>query len=123
MGRRTLLAALVLAAPLADAGGAHGLAFWSLAAALPVACACGLASFACFLDDRFDAVASLQALLWIPSLLLLLVAAASRGPELGTATVPRLGATALVACLAVLALKAVVFACGQLLAPRAVEAA
>jgi hypothetical protein len=120
VGRRSLLAALVLAAPLADAGGAHGLAFWALAAALPVACACGLASFGCFLDDRVDAVASLQALLWIPALLLLLVAAAARGPELGADTVPRLGTTALVACLAVLALKAVVFGCGQLLAPRAV---
>ena len=123
MGRRALLASLVAVAPLADAAGAHGLAFWALAAAIPVACACGLASFGCFLDDRLDAVASLQALLWIPALLLLLAAAAARGPALATASVPRLGVTALVACVAVLALKAIVFACGQLLAPRAVEAA
>jgi hypothetical protein len=123
VGRRALLASLVAVAPLADAAGAHGLAFWALAAAIPVACACGLASFGSFLDDRLDAVASLQALLWIPALLLLLTAAAARGPALATASVPRLGVTALVACVAVLALKAVVFACGQLLAPRAVEAA
>jgi hypothetical protein len=122
VGRRALLASLVAVAPLADAAGAHGLAFWALAAAIPVACACGLASFGSFLDDRLDAVASLQALLWIPALLLLLTAAAARGPALATASVPRLGVTALVACLAVLGLKALVFLCGQLLAPRAVTA-
>jgi hypothetical protein len=122
VGRRALLASLVVVAPLADAAGAHGLAFWALAAAIPVACACGLASFGCFLDDRLDAVASLQALLWIPALLLLLTAAAARGPALATASVPRLGVTALVACLAVLGLKALVFLCGQLLAPRPVTA-
>jgi hypothetical protein len=122
VGRRALLASLVVVAPLADAAGAHGLAFWALAAAIPVACACGLASFGSFLDDRLDAVASLQALLWIPALLLLLTAAAARGPALATPSVPRLGVTALVACLAVLGLKALVFLCGQLLAPRPVTA-
>jgi hypothetical protein len=109
-----LLIALVAAAPLADAAGAHGLAFWALVGALPVGAACGLASFGSFLDDRDDVVTSLQALLWAPSLLLLLAAAAARGPALATAGVPRLGVTALVGCLAVLALKSAVFACERI---------
>jgi len=122
VGGRAVLASLVSIAPLADLAGAHGLAFWALVAALPAACVCALGSFGAFLDGRGDAVASLQALLWIPALVLLLTAAAARGPMLATGAVPRLGVTALVACLAVLALKAVVFACGELLAPRPVTA-
>jgi hypothetical protein len=111
VGRRTLLFALVAAAPLADAAGAHGLAFWALVAAIPAAAGCALASFAAFLDDSDDVVGSLQALLWAPALVLLLTAAAARGPALATAGVPRLGVSALVGCLAVLALKGAVFAC------------
>jgi hypothetical protein len=117
VGPRALLLALVVAAPLADAAGAHGLAFWALAAALPAGAACGLASFGAFLDDGADVVVSLQALLWAPALLLLLTAAAARGPALATGGVPRLGVTALVGCLAVLALKAIVFAGSRLLRP------
>ncbi len=109
MGRRALLIGLVAAAPAADAAGAHGLAFWALLAALPVAAACGLASFGSFLDGGADPVTSLQALLWAPTLVLLLTAAAARGPALASTGVPRLGVTALIGCLAVLALKGVVF--------------
>jgi hypothetical protein len=117
VGRRVLLLALVAAAPLADAAGAHGLAFWALVAALPLGAACALASFGAFLDDRDDLLTSLQALLWAPALVLLLAAAAARGPAIATAGVPRLGVTALIGCLAVLALKAVV-----LVAARSVPA-
>jgi hypothetical protein len=117
VGRRTLLLALVAAAPLADAVGAHGLAFWALVAALPVGAACGLASFGAFLDDGDDVVVSLQALLWAPALLLLLAAAAARGPALATGGVPRLGVSALAGCLAVLALKTIVFAASRRLRP------
>lgn len=123
MGRRALFLGLVAAASAADAAGAHGLAYWALLAALPVAAACGLASFGSFLDDGDDVVTSLQALLWIPALALLLAAAAARGPALASAGAPRLGVTALLGCLAVLALKAVVFAGAELLRGRALAPA
>jgi hypothetical protein len=110
VGRRSLLVALVAAAPLSDAAGAHALCFWSLVAAVPFAAACALASFGAFLEAREDAVRSLQALLWAPALALLLAAAAARGPAIATDGVPRLGVTALAGCLFVLALKAAV--CG-----------
>ena len=110
MGRRALLLSLLAAAPLADAAGAHVLAFWALVAAVPAAAACGLASFGAFLDDRDDALAGLQALLWAPALVLLLAAAAARGPLAAGGEVPRLGVTALAGCALVLGAKAVVFA-------------
>ncbi len=114
MGRRLLLAALLGSALLADAAAAPSLAFWSLVGAVPLAAACGLASFGAVLDARDDAVASLQALLWAPALVLLLVAAASRGPGVALGEVPRIGQTALVGCLTVLALKLAVFAVARL---------
>jgi hypothetical protein len=114
VGRRALLLALVAAAPVADGAGLHGLAFWALIAAIPAAAAAALDSFGGFLDDRADVLRSLQALLWAPTLVLLLTAAAARGPALATAGVPRLGVSALAGCLAVLALKAGVFAFGAL---------
>jgi hypothetical protein len=106
MGRRALLLALVAAAPVADAAGMHGIAFWALVGAIPVAAAAALDSFGNVVDDRDDVVRSLQALLWAPALVLLLTAAAARGPAIATAGVPRLGVSALVGCIAVLALKA-----------------
>ena len=109
MGRRLLLAALVLAAPIADAAGAHSFAFWSLVAGVGVASICALASFGSHLDLESDPVASLQALLWAPANLLLLVAAVARGPMVEAGQVPRLGQTALWAALFVLALKACVW--------------
>ena len=109
MGRRALFTALFAAAPLADAAGLHGAAFWALVLALPVGAACALGSFGAFLDGG-DAVVSLQALLWLPSLVLLLAAAATRGPAIATGAVPRLGVTAVVGCLALLVLKALLYA-------------
>lgn len=114
MGRRSLLAALLAAALVADAAAAHPLAFWALVAAVPVAAACALASFGAFLDAADDAVVSLQALLWAPALVLLLTAAAARGPAAAAGEVPRLGQTALAGCLSVLVLKLAVFAAGQI---------
>jgi hypothetical protein len=110
MGRRALLLGLVAIAPLSDAAGAHSAAFWALVAAVPFAAACALDSFGVFLEARTDGVRAVQALLWAPTLVLLLAAAAARGPALATDGVPRLGVTALAGCLAVLALKAAV--CG-----------
>jgi hypothetical protein len=110
VGRRALFTGLLAAVPLADAAGLHGAAFWALVLALPVGVACALGSFGTFLDGAGDAVVSLQALLWIPSLVLLLAAAATRGPAIATGSVPRLGVTALIGCLAVVVLKALLYA-------------
>lgn len=105
MGRRTLLAALLLSAPLLDAAGTHRFAFWALVAAVPVASACALEAFGGHLDGG-GGIRSLQALLWVPATVLLLASAVARGPAVATDQVPRLGVTALVGCLVVLALKA-----------------
>jgi hypothetical protein len=108
MGRRALFAALLATAPIADAAGLHGTAFWALVLALPVGVACALDSFGAFLAGG-EPVVSLQALLWIPALVLLLASAAARGPMIATAGVPQFGVTALIGCLAVVGLKALLF--------------
>lgn len=126
MGRRLLLAALVLAAPLADAAGSHSLAFWSLVAAVGVASVCALASFGAHLDLADDPVASLQALLWAPANVLLLLAAVARGPAVAAGEVPRLGVTALLGALFVFGLKLAVTVGARLYrsrAPRSTAAA
>lgn len=114
MGRRLLLAALVTCAPVADAAGARSLAFWALVAAVGVASVCALASFGDHLDLADDPVASLQALLWAPANVLLLLAAVARGPAVAAGEVPRLGVTALWAAVVVLAVKLAVWAGARL---------
>jgi hypothetical protein len=101
---------LVLAAALADGRGAHALAFDALLAAVPFAAVAGLVGFAAYLDDRADPVAGLQALLWALALTLLVLSCAARSPASHTHALPPLGASALVACLAVFGLKCLVFA-------------
>ena len=118
VSRRVLLAVLVAAVPLADSAGAHSLAFWLLVAAVPLAAVCALASFGAFLDGRDPAVGAVQAFLWGPAIVLLLAAAAARGPAVAAGDVPRLGVTAASGCLAVLALKAAIFAGTRLLRGR-----
>ena len=119
MGRRLLLAALVIAAPLADAAGAHSLAFWALVASVGVASVCALASFGTHLDLDDDPVASLQALLWAPANVLLLLSAVARGPAVSAGEVPRLGVTALLGALFVLGLKLAVWGGARLYRSRA----
>ncbi|NUR75640.1 MAG: hypothetical protein HOQ28_05035 [Thermoleophilia bacterium] len=105
MGRRALAAVLVVTAAFADARGAHGLAFDALLGAIPFAAVSALAGFGDYLERREDAVGGLQALLWTLALALLVVSCAARSPETQTQTLPPLGASALVGCLAVLAIK------------------
>jgi len=95
----------VVAAALADARGAHGLAFDALLAAIPFAAVSALAGFGDYLEQRDDAIGGLQALLWTLALALLVISCAARSPETQTHALPPLGASALVGCLAVLALK------------------
>jgi hypothetical protein len=105
VGRRALPALLTLAAAFADARGAHGLAFDALLAAVPFTAVAGLTTFGAFLERRDDSVGGVQALLWALALCLVLLSCAVRSPATEAGVVPPLGASALVACLAVFVLK------------------
>jgi drug/metabolite transporter (DMT)-like permease len=97
-------------ATVADAHGSHGFAFYALLAAVPFASASAIVSFGEFLDGDEDAVTGLQSLLWGCVVVLLVLSCAARSPATQTHTLPPLGASALLACLGVFALKACVFA-------------
>jgi len=97
-------------AAVADAHGSHGLAFYALLAAVPFASASAIVAFGEFLDRDEEAVSGVQALLWGFVVVLLVLSCAARSPATQTHTLPPLGASALVACLGVFALKACVFA-------------
>jgi hypothetical protein len=105
-----LPALLALVAAVADAHGSHGLAFYMLLAAVPFASASAIVAFGEFLDRDEEAVTGLQALLWGFVVVLLVLSCAARSPATQTHTLPPLGASALLACLGVFALKACVFA-------------
>ena len=100
-----LPAVLAVAAAIADARGAHGLAFDALLAAVPFAAVSALVAFGEYLEAREDAVGGLQALLWTLATTLLVLSCAARSPATQTHTLPPLGASALAACLAVFGLK------------------
>jgi hypothetical protein len=108
MLRRALPALLALAAVAADGRGAHGIAFDLLLGAVPFAAVAALIGFGEYLEDRTRSLAGLQALLWALTLTLIVVSCAARSPATQTDTLPPLGASALAACVAVLALKALV---------------
>jgi hypothetical protein len=114
VGRRVLPAALVVVAAFADAWGAHGLAFDALLGAIPFAAVSALVGFGEYLEQREDAVAGLQSLLWTLAVALLVLSCAARSPATETHALPPLGASALVGCLAVLAIKAFVALAPQL---------
>jgi hypothetical protein len=101
-------------AALADARGSHGLAFDLLLAAIPFAAVAALISFGTYLEDRTSSVMGLQALLWTLALALLVLSCAARSPASSTDTLPPLGWSALVGCLAIFAIKIVVAAVPQL---------
>ena len=103
--RRALPALLAVAAAVADARGAHGLAFDALLGAVPFAAVSALVTFGAYLEDREDAIRGVQALLWTVALVLLVLSCAARSPATETQTLPPLGASALTACLGVFAIK------------------
>lgn len=96
---------LVLVAAYADARGAHGLAFDALLGAIPFAAVSALAGFGDYLERRDEGIRGLQALLWALALALLVVSCAARSPDAQTHALPPLGASALAACVGVLAIK------------------
>ena len=99
-----LVVGLVVLAGLADAAGAHALAFYALVAAVPAAAAAALVS----LDRALTADGHpplRRAWLQAAVLVLVLLSAAVRAPVRDADTVPRLATSALVACLLLLALQ------------------
>lgn len=114
VGRRALPALLVVVAALADARGAHGFAFNALLGAVPFAAVSALVGFGEYLEQREDAVAGVQALLWTLATGLLVLSCAARSPATETHALPPLGASALIGCLGVLAIKACVAIAPQL---------
>lgn len=105
MSRRLSAVAPILGAALADAAGAHGLAFYALLAAVPACALAALSSLAEMLE-RASEVATLQALLWGLCLAFVVVGAAARSPALHTDVLPALAVSTLRAALVVLAVKA-----------------
>ena len=103
--QRAFPLALVAAALLGDAAGAHGLAFYLLLASIVVLAHATLERYGTLVDLPGSApalpVVRLQAALGVVALGLALLAAAVRAPVLGAA-VPAIGLSALVAALALL---------------------
>lgn len=111
MTTRLVSISLVLGGALADAVGAHSLAYYLLVAAVPVVAIAALSALGEVLDgtaaaphDR--AVAALSALV-LPCVLL---GTAVRAPLLADGPPPAIGVTAIVACLALYAVQALLTA-------------
>jgi hypothetical protein len=105
MARRAIPVGLVVAAAAADGAGAHGLAFYALLLAVPAAAVAALDYFGELLDGARD---RLHALLWTVVLALIVVSAAVRAPAVTEGAVPALARSALLACLAIFCVQAVV---------------
>ena len=102
-------AVLVLATALADAYGLHRLGFYLLVAAVPAAAVAALGSFGDAVDSaRHAVVPRLLAVLDALVLVCVLIAAAARGQTANESSVPPLGMSALVTCLALFAIQALV---------------
>jgi hypothetical protein len=111
MARRAVPVGLVVAAAAADGAGAHGLAFYALLLAVPAAAVAALDAFGHVLDGGRD---HLHALLWTVVLALVVVGAAVRAPAVTEGSVPALARSALLACLAVFCVQAMVALAAEL---------
>ena len=101
---------LVIAAAAADGAGFHALAFYALLLAVPAAAVAALEAFGRVLDGADE---HLHALLWTIVLLLVVVGAAARAPAVTEGAVPTAARSALLACLAVFCVQAVVAAAAE----------
>lgn len=108
MARRALPALLVAVAAVADARGLADLALYSLLTAIVAVAVVGLAALGDLLEGDATPAQQLQALLWGLALLLVVGGTAARSPAVRTEDLPTLAASALFACLVVLALEAIV---------------
>jgi hypothetical protein len=115
---RVILIALIAAAALADAGGAHGAAYVLILCAVVAA---AIQAVAGYLDlvrepEGFDTdpIARVQAILEALTVLLLVASAAVRSPALFDPGVPALGASALAGALAIQAIQCALYVAGEL---------
>ena len=105
MARRAAPVALVLLAALADRSGDHRLAFYALLVAVPAAAVTALGAVA----ERVEGgCARTQPLLWGLVLALVVVGAAARAPAVAAGAAPTAARSALLACLGVFSVQAVV---------------
>ncbi len=111
MSLRLATVALVIAAVVADANGAHSLAYYALVAAIPAAAVAALAALGSILDgtaaEPADRASACLAALLLPFLLL---ATAVRAPLLVDGPPPSVSVAAVVCCLGILALQGIVAA-------------
>jgi len=101
---------LVIAAAAADGAGFHALAFYALLLAVPAAAVAALEAFGRVLDGADE---HLHALLWTIVLALVVVGAAARAPAVTEGAVPTAARSALLGCLAVFCVQAVVAAAAE----------
>lgn len=111
MSRRAIPIGLVFAAAAADGAGAHELAFYALLLAVPAAAIVALDCFGALLDGAHD---HLHALLWTIVLALIVAGAAVRAPAVTEGAVPGPARSALLACLAIFCIQAVVSLASEL---------
>jgi uncharacterized membrane protein YoaK (UPF0700 family) len=111
MTRRAVPVGLVIVAAAADGAGVHGLAFYALLLAVPAAAVAALEAFGRVLDGENDL---LHAVLWTIVLVLVVVGSAVRAPAVTEGVVPASARSALLACLAVFCVQAVVAATEEL---------
>lgn len=122
MSTRVLTVVTVLAAALADSAGAHQLAYYALVAAVPLGAVAGLTALGAILDgSASEPVDRALALLSALALPFLLLATAVRAPLVATGPPPAIGVSAVVGCLAVFALQALLAA--TVVVPRGLRTA
>jgi hypothetical protein len=107
MTRRAVPVGLVIAAAAADGAGVHGLAFYALLFAVPAAAVAALEAFGRVLDGESE---HLHALLWSIVLALVVVGSAARAPAVAQGVVPAAARSALLGCLVVFCVQAVLSA-------------
>ena len=95
--------ALVLLVTVFDAANVATLSFYCLLAAVPALVVAGLATVEELLEGDAQPYRRAIALLHVPALLLVLLAAALRAPMRAEGTVPRAAVSAVIACLVVFA--------------------
>ncbi len=101
--RRALAVGLVVVVAAADGAGAHGVAFYALLLAVPAVAVVALEAFGQVLDGAGN---RLHALLWAAVLGLVVCGAAARAPVVTEGAVPGFARSALVACLGIICLQA-----------------
>lgn len=100
--------ALVLLVTVSDAAGASSLSFYLLLAAVPAIVVAGLAALEELVQPGSRPHRRAVGLLHAVTLMLVLVAAALRAPLRAEGTVPRAAVSAVIACLVVFAIQALI---------------